>query len=94
METPFSQKKLETITKNRVKMSLCLIMIMEHKQVTLEALTKYTGFEFKDINKSCRELVRLRLIDITPTDTLPFFTIIDQDGAKKFIKLIEENLYL
>ena len=94
MSTPFSQEKLESITKNRVRMSVCLIMIMEHKEVYLDALGKYTGFEFADINQSCRELVRLQLIDVKPTDSLPIFKIINVEEARKFIKLLEENLYL
>ncbi len=92
--TPFSQEKLEAITKNRVRMSVCLIMIMEHRIVPLDSLAKYTGFTFSEINKSCRELVRLQLVDVKPTEALPVFEIIDVDEARDFIKLLEDNLYL
>ena len=86
--------KLNEITKNRMKLSLCLIMILEHGQVYLDELVKFTGYSFPEVNKITKDLTRLQLVDIVLTESLPAFKIKDENEARGYLKLLEGTLYL
>ncbi|MCY3414104.1 MAG: hypothetical protein INQ03_20840 [Candidatus Heimdallarchaeota archaeon] len=94
MSSPFNKEKLELITKNRIQMSLVLIMIIEHQELTLYELTKYTGFDFPVLNEYVKNLARLKLVQVIPTGDLPMLKIIDEEIARDFLKVLEDNLYL
>lgn len=91
---PATHDKLKEITVNRMKLSLCLIMIIEHGDLTLDELIKLTGYEFKEINRITKDLVRLNLIEIRPSHALPLFKMIDAEESREYLKLLEENFYL
>ena len=69
-------------------------MIMEYEKVLLDELIRLTGYSFDEVNGITNNLVRLKLIDVQPTEDLPMFSIINHEETRNFLKVLEENYYL
>ena len=77
------------ISKERLLTAICLVMTLEHKTIELQELIKATGMSFEEVRKSMHNLSMLKLVEIEPTFRgVPYFSIINQDESRKFLKLI------
>lgn len=77
------------ISKERLLTAICLVMTLEHQNIELQELIKATGMSFESVRKVMHNLSMLKLVEIEPIFRgVPYFSIINQNEARKFLKLI------
>ncbi|MCY3411437.1 MAG: hypothetical protein INQ03_07375 [Candidatus Heimdallarchaeota archaeon] len=77
------------ISKDRMLIAICLIMILEHKDIDLQELIHATGLKFDEVRSATQNLSMLKLIEIQPSfRNIPRFKIKNIEDAKKFLKLL------
>ncbi|MDH5400850.1 MAG: hypothetical protein OEZ01_08715 [Candidatus Heimdallarchaeota archaeon] len=74
-------------SQDRLFTVICLIMLIEHKELGFEELIKITGLTFTDIRQSIQNLINLRLIEVIPNNLkVPKFKIINEQESKQFLE--------
>ena len=77
------------ISKERLLTAICLVMTLEHQTIELQELIKATGMSFNEVRKAMHNLSMLKLVEIEPIFRgVPYFSIVNQNEARKFLKLI------
>jgi hypothetical protein len=88
MYMPGISEEQMVIPKNRLLTVISLIMLIEHKELGLDEIMKTTGMKFHEARSTMQNIVNIRLADVIPTNKgIPRFKIIDEQSAKKFVKL-------
>ncbi|MHA2502599.1 MAG: hypothetical protein ACXAE3_07010 [Candidatus Kariarchaeaceae archaeon] len=79
-------------SKERLLTAICLIMMIEHKKLSLSDIIHATGMEFNDIRAAMQNLVNLRLISVLPTQSgIPQFQTLNLDDAREYLHVLGVN---
>jgi hypothetical protein len=75
-------------SKVRLLTAICLIMIVEHKKLSLADVVNATGMSFGEIRQALQNLVNLRLVKVLPTaDGIPHFELLDEAEAREYLRV-------
>lgn len=79
------------VPKDRIVTIICLIMIIEHQELSLEELIRTTGMTFNECRSATQNLVNVKLITVHPTNKgIPVFKLKDEEAAKEFIEFANQ----
>ena len=82
----------QSYSKDRLLTAICLIMLIEHNELSLSEVLHATGMEFNDIRAALQNLVNLRLVRVIPTsNSIPRFRMEDKLEAKKYLEVLGVN---
>lgn len=82
----------QSYSKDRLLTAICLIMLIEHKELSLSEVIHATGMDFGDIRAALQNLVNLRLIRVIPTNnSIPRFRLQEDEEAREYLEVLGVN---
>lgn len=86
------ENKSSHIPKARLLTVIALVMIIEHKILSLDELIRATGMSFQEAIESMQNLVNTRLIEVIHSKSnIPSFKLINAEEATNFLELTGIN---
>ena len=79
-------------SKTRLLTAICLIMMIEHKHLSLSEIIHATGMAFSEIRVAMQNIVNLRLISVIPSyNGIPEFKLINEEAAQEYLLVLGVN---